>query len=245
MAGNIGRALSYVGRNDQAIEQLTGALQILGAERVDAEVARLHAVLGHAFLYRGPGRAGRRLTGDGAALRPGARAARGPERGADRQGPDVPAGQPSRRGPCAAGSGAGDRRAPRTDRARPQRARQQRHARNAVGPARSRPAVRPRAGAGPAPGRPLPRVHLAPATSCSCTSSPGTGTKPRRWPRACSRSSKTARAWSTCAGRWPSCIRCAASSRLPGRTSPGWSAGSSATTKTSAAPTPRWPSAWR
>ena len=34
-------------------DRLTGALQILGAEHVDAEVARLHAVLGHAFLYRG------------------------------------------------------------------------------------------------------------------------------------------------------------------------------------------------
>ena len=53
MAGHIGRSLSYVGRNDQAIERLTGALQILGAEQVDAEVARLHAVLGHAYLFRG------------------------------------------------------------------------------------------------------------------------------------------------------------------------------------------------
>jgi class 3 adenylate cyclase/tetratricopeptide (TPR) repeat protein len=53
VAGNIGRALSYLGRNDQAIEQITGALEILGADRVDAEVARLHAVLGHALLYGG------------------------------------------------------------------------------------------------------------------------------------------------------------------------------------------------
>ena len=53
MAVPAGRALSRLGRNEEAIERITPALQILGAERVDAEVGALHAVLGHALLFAG------------------------------------------------------------------------------------------------------------------------------------------------------------------------------------------------
>jgi tetratricopeptide (TPR) repeat protein len=53
VAGQIGRALSRLGRNEQAIERITPALQTLGADQMDGEVGALHAVLGHALLFAG------------------------------------------------------------------------------------------------------------------------------------------------------------------------------------------------
>ncbi len=53
LAGQIGRALSRLGRNEEAIERITPALRVLGAEELDAEVGALHAVLGHALLFAG------------------------------------------------------------------------------------------------------------------------------------------------------------------------------------------------
>jgi class 3 adenylate cyclase/tetratricopeptide (TPR) repeat protein len=53
VAGQIGRALSRLGRNEEAIDRIAPALQVLGAEQPDSEVAILHAVLGHAHLFAG------------------------------------------------------------------------------------------------------------------------------------------------------------------------------------------------
>ncbi len=53
VAGQIGRALSRLGRNEEAIERITPALQTLGTDTLDAEVGALHAVLGHALLFAG------------------------------------------------------------------------------------------------------------------------------------------------------------------------------------------------
>jgi class 3 adenylate cyclase/tetratricopeptide (TPR) repeat protein len=53
VAGQIGRALGRLGRNEEAIERIKPALETLGAERVDAEVGALNAVLGQTLLYAG------------------------------------------------------------------------------------------------------------------------------------------------------------------------------------------------
>jgi class 3 adenylate cyclase/tetratricopeptide (TPR) repeat protein len=53
LAGQIGRALSRLGRNEEAIERITPALQTLGGDELDAEVGALQAVLGHALLFAG------------------------------------------------------------------------------------------------------------------------------------------------------------------------------------------------
>ena len=52
-AGLIGRALSRLGRNEEAIERITLALEVLGPDRLDAEVGALHAMLGHTLLFAG------------------------------------------------------------------------------------------------------------------------------------------------------------------------------------------------
>jgi class 3 adenylate cyclase/tetratricopeptide (TPR) repeat protein len=52
-AGHMGRALSYLRRNDESIAQVSAALAILGPDTVEDQVAALHANLGHSLLYTG------------------------------------------------------------------------------------------------------------------------------------------------------------------------------------------------
>ncbi len=53
VAGRIGRALNRLGRNEEAIERLIPALEVLGPDRADPDVAALHAMLGHTLLFAG------------------------------------------------------------------------------------------------------------------------------------------------------------------------------------------------
>ncbi len=53
LARHIGRALSRLGRNGEAVERVTAALQTLGPDQLDPEVGALQAVLGHALLWTG------------------------------------------------------------------------------------------------------------------------------------------------------------------------------------------------
>ncbi len=53
VAGRIGRALNRLGRNEEAIERIVPALDVLGADKPDPDVAALHAMLGHTLLFAG------------------------------------------------------------------------------------------------------------------------------------------------------------------------------------------------
>ena len=53
VAGRIGRALNRLGRNEDAIERIVPALEVLGPEGMDPDVAALHAMLGHTLLFAG------------------------------------------------------------------------------------------------------------------------------------------------------------------------------------------------
>ena len=98
VAGRIGRALNRLGRNEEAIERIVPALEVLGADRLDPDVAALHAMLGHTLLFAGHDERGRTAAGVGDANRRGSRSAGGAQRGPHRQGTHLPAGQPHRGG---------------------------------------------------------------------------------------------------------------------------------------------------
>ena len=53
IAGPIGLALTRLGRNDEAISRMNGALDVLGPEELDAEVGELNAHLGSAYAFTG------------------------------------------------------------------------------------------------------------------------------------------------------------------------------------------------
>ena len=53
IAGAISRSLGRLGRNEEAAERLRAALEILGADRLDAEVGALNCALGRALAFGG------------------------------------------------------------------------------------------------------------------------------------------------------------------------------------------------
>ncbi len=53
LAGRIGQALRFLGRNEEAIERLEAALEVLGADRMDADVANVNFLLGEVLVFAG------------------------------------------------------------------------------------------------------------------------------------------------------------------------------------------------